>query len=57
METKMRVLIAEPEDDFRLVLKDVISEEEDMIVVGETKDGLETVSMMQQFNREIVLME
>ena len=37
METKMRVLIAEPEDDFRLVLKDVISEEEDMIVVGETK--------------------
>ncbi|MCI9467859.1 MAG: sporulation transcription factor Spo0A [Oscillospiraceae bacterium] len=57
METKMRVLIAEPEDDFRLVLKDVISEEEDMIVVGETKDGLETVSMMQQFNPDIVLME
>lgn len=57
METKMRVLIAEPDEGFRMVLKEIISDEEDMVVVGETSDGLETVALLQQLNPDMVLME
>lgn len=57
METKMRILIAEPNEDFRLVLKEVISEEEDMEVVGETSDGVETIELIQKYNPDMVLME
>lgn len=57
METKMRVLIAEPDEDFRLLLKEIISEEEDMEIIGETSDGLETVEMLRQQNPDILLME
>lgn len=57
METKMRVLIAEPDDDFRMILKGIISEEEDMEIIGETSDGMETIDMIHKQNPDIVLME
>lgn len=57
MENRMRVLIAEPDADFRLVLSQIISEEEDMEVIGETSDGQETLAMLQKTNPDILLME
>jgi len=57
METKMRVLIVEPDEGFRLVLRKLISEEDDMTVIGETSDGLEAVTMMRELNPDMVLME
>lgn len=57
METKMRVLIAEPEEDFRLLLREIISDEEDMEVIGETGDGREALTMITQQNPDVVLME
>jgi len=57
METKMRVLIAEPADEFRMMLREIISEEEDMEVIGETSDGREALSMIEEMHPDIVLME
>ena len=43
METKIRVLIADPSEDMRTLLKDTISREEDMAVCGCAADGVETL--------------
>lgn len=40
METKSRVLIADSGEDFRYLMADTISSEEDMAVVGAAGDGL-----------------
>ena len=57
METRIRVLVADPDEGFRAIMKDVIAEEEDMLLVGETSDGLETLAMVEQYKPDIVVME
>ena len=57
MESKVRILIAEPEEEFRMLLRDTISEEEDMELVGETGDGLELLTLAERYNPDIILME
>lgn len=57
METKIRVLIADPSEDVRLILSDTLSREEDLEIVGTAADGPETLSMMAELNPDVVLME
>ena len=44
METKIRVLIADPNEDFQLMMSEILGEEEDITVVGSAGDGLETLA-------------
>lgn len=46
METKIRVLIADPNEDLRLLLSDVLGQEEDMEVAGCAMDGMEALSLI-----------
>ena len=39
METKLRILIADANEDFRTILTEIIGDEEDMTVVGAAGDG------------------
>ena len=57
MEPKLRVLIADSDGDFRLLLRCLIENEPDMEVVGETADGVETAELIQQLHPDAVLME
>jgi len=57
MEPKMRVLIADPDTDFRLLLRCAIENEPDMEVIGETSDGIETADLINGLSPDIVLME
>ena len=57
MEPKMRVLIADPDADFRLLMRSMIDEEQDMEVIAETSDGVEALSLMGRYNPDVVLME
>lgn len=57
METKMRVLIADPDADFRLLMRNIIENESDMEVIAETADGVETLELINRYNPDIVLME
>ena len=55
METKLRILIADPSEDFRAMLADVINAEEDMLVVATAGDGLEALSLAEAHQPDILL--
>lgn len=56
-ERKIRIVLADPEEEFRMLMKDIIDEEEDMEVVGETSDGADLISLVEQTHPDVVLME
>ena len=47
METKTRVLIADPSEDFRRMLADAIAAEGDMEPAGQAEDGVEALARWQ----------
>ena len=55
METTMRILIADPGEDFRGMLAEVISAEEDMTVVGAAGDGQEALALADSLQPDILL--
>ena len=57
METKARVLIADSGEDFRYLMADTISAEEDMLVIGSAGDGVETLSLIEQKHPDILVMD
>jgi len=57
METKIRVLIADPGEDVRALLTDLLSHEEDMTVAGYASDGLETLDRIRELEPDVVLLE
>jgi len=57
METKSRVLIADSGEDFRYLMSDTISSEEDMAVVGTAGDGVETLALIEQKHPNVIVMD
>ena len=57
MESTTRVLIADANEDFRLLLADVLELEGDMDVVGSAGDGLETIALIEGKRPDILLMD
>lgn len=57
METKSRVLIADSGEDFRYLMADTISSEEDMAVVGTAGDGIETLALIDQKHPNVIVMD
>ena len=57
METKIRVLIADPGEDVRALLTEVLSREEDIAVAGYAADGLEALDMIQRQEPDLVVID
>ena len=57
METKIRVLIADPNEDFQLMMSEILGEEEDITVVGSAGDGLETLARLAETDVDLLLMD
>jgi two-component system response regulator (stage 0 sporulation protein A) len=57
METKSKVLIADSGEDFRFLMADTISSEEDMTVVGTAGDGIETLALIEQKHPNVIVMD
>ena len=57
METAIRVLLADPGEDFRTMLAEVIDAEEDMQVVGAAGDGQEALSLAEDLAPDILITE
>ena len=57
METKIRVLIAEPSEDMRLLLTDALSREEDLDVCGGAADGIEALEKIESLEPDVVVLE
>jgi len=54
---KIRVLIADDNEDTRLNIRRMLSFSQDIIVVGDARDGLEAVQKSKEFQPDIVLMD
>ena len=57
METKIKVLIADANEDFRSLLADAIDAEEDMEVVGRASDGTEALSLAAARKPDVLLLD
>ena len=57
METKIRVLIADPDEDVRRMLTEVLDREEDMTAVGYAADGAEALERIGELAPDVVLLE
>ena len=57
METKVRILIADPNPDFCKMMADLLDRERDMEVVGSTGDGLEAQELIQTKRPDVVLLD
>ena len=55
METTTRILIADPGEDFRKMLSDVINAEGDLLVVGTAGDGQEALAMTQALRPDVLV--
>lgn len=57
METKTRVLIADIDEDFRRLLDDVLSQEDDMECVGSTDNGVEALTLAAEQQPDVLVMD
>ncbi len=57
MDAKMRVLIADPDSEYRMLLTDMIHNQGDMEVVGDTGNGLEALELIAKHKPDVVLTE
>ena len=57
METKIRVLIADPSEDMRLIMSETLNREEDVQVVGTAADGPEALAKITELDPDVVLLE
>lgn len=57
MGTKARVLVADSGEDFRFLMADTISAEEDMTVIGTASDGIEALQLVSDKRPDVVVMD
>lgn len=57
MEMNVRVAIADANEDFRMLMADTISMEEDMSIVGTAGDGMEAISLIEQKYPDVLIMD
>ena len=57
METKTRVLIADIDEDFRRLLTDVLSREEDMDCLDSTDNGVDALALCAELRPDILILD
>ena len=57
MESKIRVLAADPGEDFLTLVADTLSGEEDIELVGKAADGLETLELCARLRPDVLLID
>lgn len=57
METKTRILIADPDPDYCKLLAELMSTEPKLEVVATAGDGLETLTLAKEHNPDVILMD
>ena len=57
METKIRVMMADTNQDFAKLMGDVLTRERDMELLGSTGDGLEALELIKRLEPDVVLLD
>ena len=57
MEGMKKILVADGSEEFRKLFVDLLQEEPDMEVVGETGDGREVIRLVKEYNPDVIVMD
>lgn len=57
MEKKTTIIIADSNDEFRLLLSDMLAAEKEFEVVGETSEGVRAVELTEKLKPDVILMD
>ena len=57
MDTRKTVLLADANEEFRGMLREIIDQTEEFTVVGSTGDGAEALQLIEQRRPDLVLMD
>ena len=57
METKMRILIADPNQDFCRLISETFDREADLEVVGTAQDGVDALRLLAELKPDLLLMD
>jgi len=57
METKIKVLVADPSDDYRNMVASQFRDELDLELVGSTADGLEALRLAKEKRPDVIILE
>ena len=57
METKVRILLADPNQDFCKMMTELLDRERDMEVIGATGDGQEAFELLQKQRPDVMLLD
>lgn len=57
METKIRVLIADPNEDFQQLMKKLLTQQGDMEAAGTSSDGSDAIAKIESMHPDVVLLE
>jgi len=57
MQTKIKVLLADPSDDYRAIVATQLQNELDMELVGSTTDGLEAFRLAQEKQPDVIVLD
>ena len=57
METKVKVMLADANEDFTVLLRRAVENADDMELVGVAQDGLETMTMLAEKRPDVLLMD
>ena len=57
METKTRVLIADIDEDFRRLLSDVLTREEDMELLDGTDNGVDALALTAELRPDVIVLD
>lgn len=57
MKARIRVLIADPNEDFQLLMRDLIQRENGMELAGTATDGLDALAKIDSLHPDVVLLE
>ena len=57
METKIKVMIADPNEEFRMLLSQALADEGDIEVVGTATDGAEAFAMLAETRPDVLLLD
>ncbi len=57
MGNQVRILVADAGEEFRSLLAETLSDEEDLDIVGQTGDGAELVRMAGELRPDVLVMD